>query len=442
MLETVAKVERPEVGADASLPPTLYLSRTGMLEPLGQSQVLAYLRGLSSDHAVTLISFERDADLANRAHLAQIEAICSAHGIRWVRLRYRSRPRLLASAWNLGALFWHSWREARRRKVRLIHARSYIPAAAAWAVSRLTGIPYVFDMRSLWPEELITSHRLRRGSWLHGVIFRAERRLLADAGIVVSLTRAGARYLCDVHPGALTDERLRVIPTCADLDRFRPAPDTREGGPLIGCHGSLTSGWFRVDLLATMFDLIAERLPSARFEIITREDPAEVLRALDTSRDRAASSGAGDVTPGRAPNWRSGLSISAAKASNIHERLQRQDLSMLFYASGAASELGRSPTRMGEVLGCGVPVVTNDGIGDVTEIVRGGGVGIVIDSEDPPALVQAADEAVALLQDPKVVRRCRQVAEENYSLEAGIDGYREIYRRLSSADDQSGRVPN
>lgn len=442
MLETVAQVERPKAMADVRLPPTLYVSRTGMLEPLGQSQVLAYLRGLSSEYAVTLISFEREGDLADGAHLAQVEAICAEHGIRWVRLRYRRRPRILASAWNLGALVWHMWRETRHVNFRLIHARSYIPAAAAWAVSRVTSIPYIFDMRSLWPEELITSRRLRRGSWLHRVIFWAERRLLADAGIVVSLTRAGARYLGDVHPGALGDERLWVIPTCADLDRFHPAlePDTGGGGPLIGCHGSLTSGWFRMDLLAKMFDLIAERLPGARFEIITREDPTTVRRALDASRDDAA--GSGNVPSGGAPDWRARLSISAAKPSDIHLRLQRQDLSVFFYASGATSELGRSPTRMGEALGCGVPVVTNDGIGDVAEIIRDGNVGVVIDGEDPAALARAADAAVALLLDAAVAERCRQVAERIYSLDTGVRSYREIYRALGAGEDRGNRLPN
>ena len=404
----------------AHMTPTLYLSRTGMLEPLGQSQVLGYLRGLSHNYAVTLISFEREADLADHEQLAKIEAICADHGIRWVRLHYRRRPRIFAAAWNLSVLAWQTWREVRRNKVRLIHARSYIPAAAAWAVSRVTGIPYVFDMRSLWPEELITSRRLRRGSLLHRLIFLTERRLLSDAGVVVSLTQAGARYLDEVHPGALSDDRLRVIPTCADLDRFRPGPAALQAvGPLIGCHGSLTSGWVRVDLLAKMFDLLAKRLPGARFEIITREDPDTVLRALNVTRDADS-------------DWRAGLSISAANASEIHERVRRQALSMFFYASGAASELGRSPTRMGEALGCGVPVVTNEGIGDVAEIVRSSNFGVVIDGEDNVALARAADDVVALLQDPNHSFRCRQSAERIYSLDAGVAGYREIYRDLLS----------
>ena len=41
---------------------TLYLTRNGLLEPLGQSQVMAYLRGLSYKHSITLITYEKPKD--------------------------------------------------------------------------------------------------------------------------------------------------------------------------------------------------------------------------------------------------------------------------------------------------------------------------------------------------------------------------------------------
>jgi len=44
------------------LTPTLYLTRNGLLEPLGQSQVMAYLRGLSRDYKITLITYEKDEE--------------------------------------------------------------------------------------------------------------------------------------------------------------------------------------------------------------------------------------------------------------------------------------------------------------------------------------------------------------------------------------------
>ena len=394
---------------------TLYLSRTGMLEPLGQSQVLSYLRGLSREFEVTLISFERSEHLREADQLARIEELCASHGIRWVRKRYLQRPRVMASALNLLSLFFVTWREARRSGARLIHARSYVPAAAGWAVSRLSGIPYIFDMRSLWPEELVTSKRMRRGSWLHKLIFAAEGRLLRDAAAIVSLTRAALPYLNAVHPGALWGERVRVIPTCTDLERFRPlGPAAKEQNEfVVSCHGSLTNGWFDVSALAQVFSRLAEARPEARFEVITRDRADLVLARL-----------------GGAQNYRDRLSIYPARAAEIHEKLQRHSLSVFFYVPGATSELGRSPTRMGEALACGIPVLTTYGVGDVAKILRDDRVGVVLDALDHRALTAGLAELDALMKDPELSGRCRRVAESIYSLESGTKRYAGLYHDL------------
>jgi glycosyltransferase involved in cell wall biosynthesis len=179
----------------------------------------------------------------------------------------------------------------------------------------------------------------------------------------------------------------------------------------------LTSGWFRIDLLAKMFRRLAARLPDAQFEIITREDHRKVLSELHATGqlDNAVESR---------------LTIEAARPSEIHLRLQRHALSLFFYASGEKSELGRSPTRMGEALGCGVPVVTNGGIGDTAAIVRDAEVGLVLDAEDDATLDKAADAATALVGDVAVAARCRATAEAIYSLDSGVAAYRRIYQRL------------
>ena len=65
------------------MPGTLYLTRNGLLEPLGQSQVMGYLKGLSEDYRITLITFEKTEDLANTHAMASARADCEAHGINW-----------------------------------------------------------------------------------------------------------------------------------------------------------------------------------------------------------------------------------------------------------------------------------------------------------------------------------------------------------------------
>ena len=123
--------------------PTLYLTRNGLLEPLGQSQVLAYLRGLSRDHAVTLITCEKDEDPADAGRISVARAQCQAPGITWLLQRFRYRPRFVVPALSMLRMTWLARREVRQRGIRLIYARSYIPTAVAMTVSRLTRTPFI-----------------------------------------------------------------------------------------------------------------------------------------------------------------------------------------------------------------------------------------------------------------------------------------------------------
>ena len=54
----------------------LYVSYDGILEPLGRSQVLAYLEGLSNRNKIYLISFEKKADLNDPSLVKKIKDVC------------------------------------------------------------------------------------------------------------------------------------------------------------------------------------------------------------------------------------------------------------------------------------------------------------------------------------------------------------------------------
>lgn len=396
--------------------PTLYLTRNGLLEPLGQSQVLAYLRGLSRGYRITLITYEKDEDRADAARMAAMRAECERLGIRWLPQRFRPRPKVIAPALSMLRMVWLVRREVRGQGARLIHARSYIPAAVAMIVSRLTGVPFIFDMRALWPEELITAGRLRRGSLLHRAIVAAQQACLRRAGAVVSLTHAAVDHLNRISPADIAGQRVAVIPTCADLDRFVPRAQKPQRR-VIGCLGTVLSGWFRLDWLASFLDTAAKHDPAAVFELTTRDDPAQVRAALD-------------------PDGHLGerLRIAPSAPEYVQRVLQAQTASVMFYAGGQVSELGRSPTRMAEILGCGLPIVANDGVGDVARIIRDYRVGILAPGPDAQAMETAWSELLALLKDPDLASRCRKAAEEVFSLEAGTASYARLYHQLTDGD--------
>lgn len=391
---------------------TLYLTRNGLLEPLGQSQVFAYLRGLSQGYSITLITCEKPEDWADTARMARARAECERHGICWLPQRFRARPRILAPALGMIRMAWLVWREVRAGRAGMIHARSYIPAAVALVVHKLTGVPFIFDMRALWPEELITAGRLRRGSVMHRAIVWMERACLRDAAAVVSLTQAAVAHLKRAYPEELEGQRIEVIPTCADLGRFTPASTPRRGPAVHGCIGTILSGWFRTDWLAAWMTSVAALDPDARFEIVTRDDAERVREALDPANELA----------GR-------LSVGPRLSDEMPDAVRGHDLSVMFFTDGL-SKKGSAPTRLAEVLGCGLPVVANEGVGDVADIVRKHNVGVIVGGASKDQMEAAFKALQTLMQDPELPLRCRKAAEEVFSLEAGTAAYARLYDRL------------
>jgi glycosyltransferase involved in cell wall biosynthesis len=405
------------------MPTTLYLTRNGLLEPLGQSQVMGYLKGLSQGHQITLITFEKPEDLADTQAIARARADCKAHGIDWRPKSFRRSPKLLAQALSMFEMFWSALKAARRGDAQLIHARSYLPAAAAWAVNRVTGTPFIFDMRALWPEELITAGRLRRGSIIHKALVGLERRCLRDAAMVVSLTEAATHYLKQQYPNELADQDIAIIPTCTNLERFMLSSEP-PGARVYGCIGTVLSGWFRLDWLAGFYLQVAARDHDALFEVVTRDEKDAVRSALDPD----------GILGDR-------LAIYPLPSDRVQGALQKQSASVMFYAGGETSELGRSPTRMGEVLGCGVPVVANEGVGDVADIIRRYNVGVIVKDRSEAAMSVALDELEVLRSDPDLPSRCRKAAEEVFSLEAGTEAYRKIYAETLGRPDGPATTP-
>ena len=165
---------------------------------------------------------------------------------------------------------------------------------------------------------------------------------------------------------------------------------------------------------------MAQEDPDARFDIVTRDDADRVRAALDPK------GALGDR-----------LSIGPRPSEEMPDAVRGHDLSVMFYAGGEVSELGRSPTRMAEVLGCGLPVVANEGVGDVADIVRQNKVGVIVDRPRSPQMKAALDELKALMQDPDLPGRCRATAEAVFSLEAGTEAYRGIYASILHAEDSS-----
>src|ERR1044071_6207308 len=82
----------------------LFISYNGMLEPLGQTQVLPYLGELARRGVkFTLLSFERDKAFTadGQRQCAELKDELRGQEIEWPRLRYPHRPSLPATVYDV-----------------------------------------------------------------------------------------------------------------------------------------------------------------------------------------------------------------------------------------------------------------------------------------------------------------------------------------------------
>jgi glycosyltransferase involved in cell wall biosynthesis len=397
----------------------LYISYDGVLEPLGESQVVAYLERLTPRVTITLLSFEKPVDLADETRVGAMRRRLQSAGISWVARRYRKRPPVISTALDILAGCQVARRWAKDGDRGIVHARGYVPALMALAVKRVSDARFLFDMRGFWVDEKVEAGHWKADGLLYRVGKYCERRFFGEADAIVSLTRAGVHEfpkLGTVKPGI----PVVVIPTCADLDRFQPgAGDLRlrrdlglEGAKVFGCVGTLSNWYLREETLSYLA-WAARQFEDMKALIVTRDDH----RALRADAERLGL-----------PADR--LVVTRASFDDMPALIQLMDLGV-FFIRACFSKRASAATKLAEFLGCGVPVVINDGIGDSGETVRSGGVGAVLPDTSLEAFESSLTLVTHLLADRQTAARCRDLASREFSLERGVRQYAGLYDQLS-----------
>ena len=89
------------------------------------------------------------------------------------------------------------------------------------------------------------------------------------------------------------------------------------------------------------------------------------------------------------------------------------------------------PTKIGEFLAVGRPVIVNSGLADAASMVDGADAGVVVDAS-AGGLDDAATRLLELLDDDATPVRATGLAAEFFDLDAGVDNLLEVYRRISA----------
>jgi glycosyltransferase involved in cell wall biosynthesis len=388
-----------------------------MLEALGQSQVLGYVERLAQQWPMHLISFEKQADCADKVRMDAMRGRLKAAGISWTPLAYHKAPSAPATAYDIALGTAVAISIARRRAVKVVHARSYVPALMALGVKRATGAKFLFDMRGFWADERVDGGLWPRDGRLYRATKGLERRLLLAADEVVTLTNASAREIANFPYLTKSMPIIAVIPTCADLDRFKPQVTAQMEKSLdqsfkLGYAGSVGLGQL-FDQALNIYAAIRQRRTDARLLVLNRGEHEAIRLAIQRAQ------------LGDAP-----IEIVAVEHHDMPVAIQQMDAAMALYKP-TYSALGRAPTKLAEYLGCGVPCVGNINVGDVETILEGHRVGVALRDFSATDHAAAVDRLLALCADPGTRDRCVATARRLFSLDEGVAAYHGIYQSLT-----------
>ncbi|OJX35932.1 MAG: hypothetical protein BGO87_05535 [Flavobacteriia bacterium 40-80] len=403
-------------------PNVLYISYDGMTDPLGQSQVLPYLSGLSEHFKFHLISFEKPDRFTQDQKT--IEEICLKSNIEWHPLIYTKRPPVLSTVYDIIKMFKLAKKLDRQLDFKIIHCRSYISAFAGLSFKQKRNKKFIFDMRGFWADE-----RVDGGIWnLNNPVFKIiynyfkkkEKLFLEHADAVISLTENGKKEMLTWNIPHLESDKITVIPCCVNLDLFRNEnisfPEKEQLKNKLGIHPSdfvlgyvgSVGTWYMLPEMLDFYKALVKQKPNARLLFVTGDSPDSILqkateKGIDMNR----------------------VIIDKCLHKDVPLYVSLFDLSV-FFIKPAYSKKASSPTKQGELMAMGIPVVCNSGVGDTDVIVYKYHSGIVIDTLTEAGYEHALNSDVVFDQ-PGII----QGAEEYFSLEQGVGRYLKIYTEIA-----------
>ncbi len=408
----------------------LFISYNGMLDPLGQSQVIPYLRALSQQGVqFTLLSFERSRAYTPEGHKAceELRRDLAVAGIDWHWLRYHKSPSLPATSYDVLAGIRYGSRLVRDKQIEMVHARSYIPATIALRLKRRFGVKMIFDVRGLMADEYFDAGHWRKESTPYRITKAMERRALAAADGVVTLTER-IWPIINTWDG-LSDRHVahEVVPCCADLELFKFSQFNRERrrrelgleDRFVVVYSGSIDGWYLTESMADFFAVLLKQNPQAHALWLTTGNHDRIRTLMQTRGIEEK-----DYT------------LLATTTADVPSYLSASDAGLAFIKP-CFSKLASSPTKYAEYLACGLPLIINCGIGDSDTLVTREQTGVLVGEFNQDAY----QSAIAALEDfvvhsEQTRRRNREVAERLFDVRrVGVERYAHLYESVLGTID-------
>lgn len=403
----------------------LFISYDGMTDPLGQSQVIPYLAGLTKyGYEFTILS-------ADKPHLYKknkeyVQKIIAPYPIKWVSVPYHKNPPVISSVYDYYNLKKQAKKIYKEEKFDMVHTRPGVPTLVALWLKKNYGIKFLNDVRGFWADE-----RVDGGMWnLKNPLFKKiysffkwhEYECIEKADYITCLTFHAKDEMHKWKNISRQPIPIEVIPCSVDMDLFNPANIDEnvkqqfkaelkiKGDDFIISYLGSIGGWYLTDEMMQFCKVVNEKIPKAKFLFISphrHEVIEEAVKKYNIPADKVL--------------------VKHGKRHEVPVLLSFSSYS-IFFIKACYSKISSSPTKHGEIMAMGIPVITNAGVGDVDEIVKKYNSGFIVEAFDTNEYNRIAEKIsdVSMFDKNKI----RAGAKDFYDLQNAIQKYLKVYNLI------------
>lgn len=249
----------------------------------------------------------------------------------------------------------------------------FFAAVSGWALSTVRRLPFVFELRDLWPSS-IAAVGVMSDSFVLRVLEKVELFLYRRASLIISVTQA---FKKDLTLRGIDPAKITVVGNGVNLDKLKPGENDSALTESYGLKNSFVVGYIGTHGMAHALNRVL--------------DAAELLKGIHDVRFLFVGAGAEKeslIMDARRRGLGNVIFVPNQPKDRIQDFWRLCDVSLISLKDTPVFE-SVIPSKLFESMGMGLPVILSSPKGEASAIVEKEKMGICIRPEDPAALAES-----------------------------------------------------
>jgi glycosyltransferase involved in cell wall biosynthesis len=300
------------------------------------------------------------------------------------------------------------------KRIEVIHAVGHSATFLGVVAKLFTGRKLISDFGGIVPDERVNAGIWEKNSLKYKISKFLEKTAVEYCDHVLVVSNTFKAYFLERYK----INSIEVIPSCVNENRFIFDLEKRElmrnkfnlKDKLVVVFSGSFAPWDLSFEIISFFENLKKKINNIHFLILTPNKD----RIWGMIMERGLK--------------QDDFTIISLSFDEVPNYLLIGDVALLFRHNSIVHRVG-SPMKFAEYLACGLPIIGNDGLGELCQIVINNRVGAIIDFDDKTKTEKIIDDLLNILfhERESLRQRCINIAIEQFSYKRFLNNYLNLY---------------